>query len=419
MKSTASYLVTGFVLLGLLVPVSPADAASDKAQQQFERAYFLETHEGDLQQAADLYEVVAQDRHGSQELAAEAQQRRQCCLEDLRSQDLASLMPADAIGYVEVRQPGQHIENLAEMLGLTGDPLSNLTGDRPSIPIPDAPGMVVPAEVFLSPGIINELKRFHGVAVAVTGVEPPPVGNPDLGGVQGVVLLHPGHDEALRGLIETFAQFVLPADPIGGFPTIAVEPGIVVAFTNRLVVAGTSRELVSDVIERLNGRGGESLASRPDVIAMGEQRRDALLFAFVDVKSAVATAYRHLSNDPEAMQALGMAQGLCDIGHMQSVSLSVGSSPEGVYAETVMALDEGHANLVYNLVRTPPMTGRSLKNVPCRLERRRWWVSASIQRPPISRPPPARCQRLTLCGTSPVWTWGGSCSLTLRRLQST
>ncbi|GAF82333.1 unnamed protein product, partial [marine sediment metagenome] len=53
--------VTVVALAGLLLPAGLARAES-KAQRQFERAYFLETHEGDLQAAADLYETVAADR---------------------------------------------------------------------------------------------------------------------------------------------------------------------------------------------------------------------------------------------------------------------------------------------------------------------------------------------------------------------
>jgi len=361
------YVVVAAVVPMLLAPTA-AWADSEKAQTRFERAYFLETHQGDLAGAAELYGAVAQSRGAPQALVAEAKQRRQSCLEDLRSADLAALMPAESIAFVELREPGRHVENLAGMLGLLGDPLANLTrpaGKGGGIPIPDAPGLVVPPEIYLSPGIVNELRRFRGVAAAITGIEAPPAGNPDLGGVQGVVVLHPGDDQMLRGALETFAQFVVPAEPISGFPTLEVAPpGIVVSFTNRLVVAGTSRGLVAGVVDRLSGRGGESLADRADMVAMAEQRRHSLAFAFVDVKRAVATAHQHLQQDPDAMQALAMAQGLFDIRHAQSVSASLGTTGKDLYAEVAMALDEGHANLVYNLVRTPPMSGRTLESVP-------------------------------------------------------
>ena len=362
MRSIRVY-VTIVALAGLLLPAGLARAES-KAQRQFERAYFLETHEGDLQAAADLYETVTADRKAAKALRSEAQTRRQCCLEDLGSRDLARLMPPEVVGFVELRQPGRHFENLAEMLGLIGDPLSNLTGGGQRIPIPDAPGIAIPAEVFLSPALIGEVKRFRGLAVAVTGIEPPPAGNPALGGVQAILVLHPGDDRGLRGLIETAAQFVQPTDPIAGFGTVRIEPGVFVTFTNRLVIAATSRDLVADVVERLTSPPARSLADRDDIKAMAEQRGNALLFAFVDAKGSLAAWQKIAQHEPDAAEALGIAYGLLDIAHMQSLALSLGSSPEGLFGEFRMTLDEGHANFVYNLIRTPPMTGRSLKGVP-------------------------------------------------------
>lgn len=353
-------------LLFILMPSVALQADAPAAAGGFERAYFLEMHEGDLQAAAELYRTVIADPSTPKKLVQEARHRRQRCLEDLRSEDLAVLMPPETIAYVELRRPGRHVENLATMLGLVGDPLSNLRpGKRPpGIPIPDSPGLVVPTEVFLSPAIIGELNRFRGAALALTGIEPPPAGNPELGGVQGVLLLHPGDDAGLRGVIETAAQFVPPVEPISGFATIAIEPGIVVTLTERLVVAGTCRDLVAGAVERLVSGKGDSLADRQDMKLLAERRRDALVFGFADAKRAVAVARRSLEHDREAMQALGIAQGLLDLGHWQSLSVSVGSSPEGLYGELALALDEGHANLIYNLIRTPPMTGRSLGAVP-------------------------------------------------------
>jgi hypothetical protein len=358
--------LTVVALLVVLVPCAALQADAPQAQRQFERAYFLETHEGDLQAAAEAYSAVADDRSAPAALAAEAKKRRQSCIEDLRSEDLAVLMPPETIAYVEIRRPGRHFENLATMLGLVGDPLANLTAGKRAagIPIPDAPGIEVPGEVFLSPAILSELNRFRGVAAAFTGIAPPPAGNPDLGGVQGILVVHPGEDAALRGLIETAAQFVRPVEPIGGFATINVYPGIVVTFTERLVIAGTSRDLVSGAVGRLVSDKAESLADRQDMKVLADRRRDALLFGFVDAKRAVATAYQNLGNEPDVMHGLGIAQGLLDLGHWQSLSVSIGSSAEGFFGELALALDEGHANLIYNLIRTPPMSGRSLRAVP-------------------------------------------------------
>ncbi len=351
------------VVTAALVPAGLAGAESDP-QQQFERAYYLEKHDGDLQAAADLYREVAQDRRADRTLATEAEKRRQACLEDLGSRDLARLMPPKTVAFVELRQPGKHFQNLADMLGLLGDPLANLGVNTGRLPIPDSPGLSVPPEIFLSRALIEHGKRFRGLGVGFVGIEPPPAGNPALAGVQAVAVLHPGDAGELRGLIETAAQFVQPAEPIGGFGTVMIEPGVFVSFTHRLVIAGTSRDLVAGVIERLASPGSPSLADREDIKHLGDQRDNALLFAFVDAKGALAAAHKAAANDPDAMQAIGMAYGMLDVPHMQSLALSLGSSSEGLYGEFQMALDEGHANFIYNLIRTPPMNGRSLKAVP-------------------------------------------------------
>jgi hypothetical protein len=168
----------------------------------------------------------------------------------------------------------------------------------------------------------------------------------------------------VRGLIETAAQFIEPTEPIGGFGTIRIEPGVFVTFTHRLVIAGTSRDLVADTVERLTSGKGQSLADRDEIQELKQQRDDGLVFAYVDVKSALAAVNKVARHDQDVMQVVGMAYGMLDAAHMRSLSASVGSSPEGFFTEFRMLLDEGHANFAYNLIRTPPMTGRSLKCVP-------------------------------------------------------
>jgi len=351
--------------LPLLFPAAAVLADAGTVQQQFERAYFLETHDGDAQAAAELYETVAKDRSAPPALIDEARNRAARCREDSRSQDLAVLMPQDTIAYVEVRRPGQHLANLAGLLGLVGDPLANVRAGREAgIPIPDAPGLAIPAEIFLSPAILREADRFRGAAFAFTGIQPPPAGVAELGGVQALLVLHPGDAAGLRGALETGAQFVQPAEPIGGFGTVRIEPGIIVTFTHRLVIAGTSRELVAGAVERLASGKGACLADRADVQALAERRATALFFAFVDAKRGFATVHQQVGHEPDAAQALGVAQGLLDVGHWQSACVTLGSSPEGLHGELVLSLDEGHANVIYNLIRTPPMSGRALRAVP-------------------------------------------------------
>lgn len=356
-------LVLILASVNVAVPAA-AELADSPAQRAFERAYFLESYEGDLESAAEVYATVADSRRVPEDLRAAARTRQQSCEEDIRSRDLASLMPPDTVVYAELHGPGEHLENLAEMLGLTGDPLQALSRDVNRMPIPDTPGLVLPERIFLSPALIEQAKRFRGLAVAFTGIEPSPAGCPVLGGAQAVMVLHPGEALEVRGMIETAAQFVQPVDPIGGFGTIRIDPGILVTFTHRLVVAGTNRDLIAGVVERLSTDRGDSLAERADMRELAGQRDHSLLFAYVDAKGAVQTLYKAAQHDPDMMQEMGVPLALLDAPHMQSLALSLGSSREGLFGEFHMLLDEGHSNFVYNLIRTPPMTGKSLRGVP-------------------------------------------------------
>ncbi len=362
MKSTMHRSIA--LLFSTLLFVPTTAWAQSKSQRQFERAYFLETHESNPKAAAEAYKKVVADKSASKELAAEARRRGDSCNEDLRSEDLAALMPPGAVAYVELRNPGQHIENLADMLGLLGDPLAQAVAGKTGTPIPDSPGLILPHEVFLSSGILDQLKGFRGLGFAFMGIEGPPAGNPALAGVQALLVIHPGDDEGLRGCIETAAQFVQPTDPISGFATLQIEPGVVVTFTNRLVIAGTSRALVGDAIDRLTSIGHDSLATRPDFQEFSTQRNDALLFATVNVNTALVQATKIASQDQDAMQAIGMAYGMLDAAHMQNVWLCLGSTTEGMYGEFGVSMDEEHNNFVYNMIRMPPMQGVALRNVP-------------------------------------------------------
>src|SRR5262245_37900235 len=66
--------------------------AADSAQTQFQRGYFLQTHEHDAQGAIAAYEQVVADSDAPAALKAEARTRIQQCREDVATADLARLM---------------------------------------------------------------------------------------------------------------------------------------------------------------------------------------------------------------------------------------------------------------------------------------------------------------------------------------
>ena len=354
-------LIIKIVLLtaALCLPAFAAPGASD-VDQSMRNAFYLEQHEKDLAGAVRLYEKVAHTPNASREVIAEATERLAFCREALKAADLASLMPPETILYAELHQPGKHLGNIIGMLGLAGDPLSE-PGRMPRFAIPDQPGLVLPQDLSISPTLIRALSRFDSLAVAFTGfdlqTETP----------QGVVVINTGELDLLRGLIETAVQFVRPADPIDGFPAVAIDsPDIqaTLAFTKQLIIAGTDRALVRDVISRLSGTKGQSLADTPAFDTAGAERQNALLFAHLDVQNALQIAYAAAQYDSDIREGLMMGQVAFDLAHLESFSLALGTDADRLNGELRMSLAEGQMNMVYNLVRTPPMRGRALRLAP-------------------------------------------------------
>jgi len=337
-----------------LVAREPADAP-----QAYRDAYFAETHDGDFAAAIKNYEKVIAAKGVSADIVADAKARLASCKESLRCGDLAALMPKDAIVFAQISQPGSHLTGLLDNLGLVGDPLKNIGAD--AINSPDWDGAVLPKNVCISRLVTQQISRFGAVAVAITDFD-----------VQretpsGVLIINPDKADLLRGWLETVAQFGPATEPIGGFPTLHIPEEdfpVTITFTARLVIAGTSRELVSGVVERLNGAGGDSLLDAPAFASQAANRENAVLYAFVNGKQALKQAYRIAQQEKGLMQDLGMAQAFFDLQHLESISLAAGMLNDGARAEFVMTMSEGQTNMIYNLLRTPPIRGEALAKVP-------------------------------------------------------
>src|SRR5688572_18187176 len=107
----------GLALLACLasVPASTLSAAQGLGPEStFHRAYFLEHERGALEEALTLYREVAASASATPELQREARARGAVVAEDLASQDLARLLPAETILFAECHQPG---EALTKLLG--------------------------------------------------------------------------------------------------------------------------------------------------------------------------------------------------------------------------------------------------------------------------------------------------------------
>ncbi len=337
----------------------PISAGAADPEELFRDGYFQETHEGDLRSAIELYDQVVELREAPPALRAEAKARLAGCQEDLRAEDLASLMPVQTAAYVELRKPGEHLERLAKMLLAVGDPLREIGQTRYSVP--SEPALVIPKNILLSSTLMNQAMASRGFALAITDV------SAQSGVPSGVMVFHSGNALAIRGAIETIAQFVNPGEPISGHPVLEIHENgfeLVVALTSRMVVAGTDRGLVSGVIGQLTDDKMPSLATTELFRLATANREEAMVYAFVNVPNALRIAQHHAQQVKGAAAELAAAQGLFDLMHMNSLSLALGSSSTELQLEAVLSLQEGQVNMAYNLVRTPPMSGRVLSLVP-------------------------------------------------------
>ena len=356
---TLNLLARRVALCGLLVSVASVAARAEDAADLVQKGFYLQVHEGDLAGAAAAFERVASDSAAPAGLRHEAETRLAQCREDLAAADLARLMPSDAIAYLELNRLGDQLARLAKMMGLTREPGSEpaATDGQGAAGIPLGNGLVFPANFTLSPALVAELKKFRGAALAITGLDEHLKNMPE-----GVLVVHPGDCDLVRGLLETAVQLVQPDRPIGGFKTYRFENGshhFWITVTARLLIAGTNREAVAATVERLGNPKAEGLATRPAFKAHEVERRNGLLFAYVDGRET-ARRLRSFMKGNEA----GMVAGLLDLEHLESLTLSVGVTDSSVQVVARMNLLPGHHNVAYNLIRTAPFDGRSLKAVP-------------------------------------------------------
>ncbi len=343
--------------LGLLAALSAAAltsvaAAEETSEAAFHRAFFLQTHQHDYVAAAAAFQQVASDEQAPDQLKQAAATRMAQCREESAAEDLARLMPADALAYLELTRPGEHLQKLLGMLGLVrqGEP-ADKAGPVERIPL--GSGLSLPTDFSVSPALLAEMKRLRGVAVAVTSVDP------QQEEIQGVLVLHPGEDNNLRGQIETAVQLLTPGEPIEGFRVHHYQGQVWVALTARLVVVADSREKLAAVAQRLKDPQAENLASRKDFQRCRADAQDALLFAYVSGQQAIRQFGSQLRG-PEAM----IARTVLDFDHLESLTMVAGVTDSGILLEARLNLAEGSRNLAYALVRTAPLSKRSLKYVP-------------------------------------------------------
>ncbi len=308
-------------------------------------AFYLEKSQQDWAAAAKLYEAVASDRRADRGARTEAKARLAACREELATADFARLMPPDTLVYIELNQPGKQVLRLLGQLGLLADAQRAIAeGGR---------------QIAVSPELITEVLGIRGAALAVTGFDP------QHGDPNGVIVLHPGDVDIVRGLIETALPVGGTAvEPIGGNPTFKVQGEVFVTLTSRLVIASDERAQIEGVVSRLTGKTKKSLASSAAAAEALANRKDSLVSFFVNVQPLMPMLRAQMASHGDDAKELAMAELLLDLDSLQSLAGGLGVGDDGLFFNIGVGLDEDHHNLVYNLLRTPAINPETLKCVP-------------------------------------------------------
>jgi hypothetical protein len=328
-------------------------AGSDDAR--LHKAYYLEKQSHDYSGAKALYEQVAGDADGS--VAVQARRGAERCRDHLAAEDFARLMPPETLFFAEVKRPGQIIEKVAGMIGLTGDDMRAVLDKRPNV---DSKSPVnIPQHIIISPSLFEALSSFGGIAVGVTKFNPEDDGAPT-----GVMVLHHGDYAALKGILETAFQFSPTAQKIADLPTFGTTlpdmGNLTGVLTEALLIVGNNRELVEGSVGRLLDEKKPSLTSRDDRKELGEQRKNTTIFAYCDLQAVVKIAAEQAKGDSE----FAAINALADLRSLQYASGSLAIHEGELSIQFAVQMTEDQHSLVYNMMRLPPMTRKCLKMVP-------------------------------------------------------
>jgi len=345
--------VVGYIVVSLILAFCQATTYAEPPADLY-RAYYLENSARDYAAAKTLYDRVIADSGADESVRKQARLRADRCRDELAADNLASLVPPNVLGYVELRKPLALISSLAEAFGLAGKDIRDLLAERPDA---DATmPFTLPKQITLSPALVEALSSFGGAAVAITGLE-----NPNQ--PSGLLIVHHGNDLLLKGVLETGFQFAPTARKIADLPTFGFQDKAIGVLTEALLIVGTSRNLVEEAVARLEGREGISLASRDDLKDVNARRAGATLFAYVDGRACIEQARKHLVSEHDQRE-FAQADAVLDFDHFRWATFAFGVRDKTISADLTVRMADDHRNLVFDLLRLPAMNRRTFGFVP-------------------------------------------------------
>ncbi len=329
------------------IHIAALAATAQDAEEHFLRGYYLQ-QQGQRQAALDEYRS-ALDAEESGEVRGRVLEQLDKMSDAVVADDMAQLMPPETIAYVALAQPGEQIEKLAKVMGLTGRHAELTDSERVVLPLDD--GLEISSDFQMSPSLLAELKKISGVAIAITGVdlkEEHP---------EGVLVIHAGDSDLVRGMIDTGVQVVPRQESIGGCETFCIEGAVWFVKKGSLIIGSDSRQQIIETLQRMEG-GKPSLAEQPRFQKEKADREDALLFACLDGRALMKHPGPHLDD------ASAVARIVLGLDRIQHVTAVIRATESGVAAQLRCRFDEGYQGLAYGLIKTSPLKDEVLQRIP-------------------------------------------------------
>lgn len=350
--------ISALLIVATALPLQAAVVNEKGESPDLYRAYFLEHQSRDYAAAKKIYDEILQSNL-SAEIARTARAGSERCRDHLVALDFASVMPKAAVAYVEIKRPGEIVRQLAGMLGLTEKSVAEALESRPGVQ--STVPFHIPQEIVISPAIFDALGAFGGMAVAVTDIDIEGNGPP-----AAVAVIHHGDVTMLKGLLETAFQFAPTAEKIRGMPTFGAqvpEVGqITGVLTESLLIVGTGPGLVQGVVDRLQGKSGDSLGASEQLRDSYEARRHGTIFGYVDLQKAIGLVKKQL--DDRDRDDFAKFNAFADLDSLRWATFSMGVDDGVLGWQLAVRLADDHHSLVYNFLRLTPMTRNCLKKVP-------------------------------------------------------
>ena len=389
--------------------LAAAGMAAEKASVLLEKGIYTEETRGDPSAAIPIYEKVLAETQVDRQVMAQAHLHLALCyrklkqdtkarellkqfvqqysdqealvakakpiLEELTQFDPATLMPPDALLYVEMGSPGEQLEKVLKMLEGTpfANPLAAMQGStQPAEPVATGPTDIATpprpmprasggqfVQAFLNPSMIKEFKKVRSAAVSVNGLG-------KSGWTPVVAVLQPGESDALRGLLTALlvAQGQ-PAAPIEGMQVVQFNDEAGCAFDDEVFIVAAPLSQLTWAVRQYKGAGQPSLATATSsfaAMAPASSRRHDALTVWADPARCLEAARPMI--DRGGMRDLMIISALADIPNMEGVVGRLRLVENGLTLEATLAYKPTHQSILYDLIRTPPMSGEAFAAVP-------------------------------------------------------